>query len=251
MDIREATTKDIDGIREVAVASLGASYGHVLDDNIIDAAVDRWYDPDHLADELADEDTVFIVGVEEDRVVAFVQSHTIERRERAGQIDWLHVDPDVRGRGIGEQLLARIEQELLDRSVERIEGRVLAANEAGGEFYAEHGFEQVGTRKVDIADHSFEEELYTKFLDENGSQVLVESRTGPAGDQLFIAYDESSRATKAPFYQVYNTREFEQRYGYLCSNCGSFDVAVDSMDRIECNDCGNRSKPTRWDAAYL
>lgn len=251
MDIREATTGDIGDIREVAVASLGASYDHILDDQVIDAAVDRWYDSDQLADELADDDTVFIVGVEDDRVVAFVQSHTIDHRERAGQIDWIHVDPAVRGRGIGEQLLARVEQELRDRSVERIEGRVLAAHEAGGEFYAEHGFEQIGTRPVDIADHTFDEQLYTKFLGEEGSQVLVESRTGPDGKQLFVAYDESSRATKAPFYQVYGTREFEQRYGYLCSNCDSFDVAVDAMDRIECNDCGNRSRPTRWDAAYL
>jgi hypothetical protein len=29
------------------------------------------------------------------------------------------------------------------------------------------------------------------------------------------------------------------------------DVAVDTMGRIECNDCGNVSKATRWDAAYM
>jgi primosomal protein N' len=36
-----------------------------------------------------------------------------------------------------------------------------------------------------------------------------------------------------------------------CSNCESFDIAMDSMERLECNDCGNQKKPTRWDASYL
>jgi ribosomal protein S18 acetylase RimI-like enzyme len=251
MDIREATTTDVEEIRAVAVASLGASYGHALEEEIIDAAVDRWYDPDQLTEDLTDEDTLFVVGVEEGQVVGFAQSHVLERRERIGQIDWLHVDPEFRGRGLGDQLLARVEQELLERAVDRVEGRVLAANESGGEFYADHGFEQVGTRMVDIADHSFEEQLYTKFLDDDSSQVLVESRTGPDGQQLFVAYDESKRASKAPFYQVYEDRNHESRYGFLCGNCESFDVAVDAMDRVECTACGNRSKPTRWDAAYL
>lgn len=251
MDIRDATTADIDGIRAVAAASLAASYGHALDQKIIDAAIDRWYDREQLAEELTDDDAVFVIGLEDGTVVGFAQSHVVERRDIVGRIDWLHIDPDYRGGGLGKQLLARVEQELVDHGVNRLEGRVLKANEAGGEFYAEHGFEHVGTRQVDIADHSFDEELYTKFPDEAGSQVLVESRTGPDGEQLFVAYDESNRASKAPFYQVYRTREYEQRYGYLCGNCESFDVAVDSMDRIECNDCGNRSKPTRWDAAYL
>jgi hypothetical protein len=26
---------------------------------------------------------------------------------------------------------------------------------------------------------------------------------------------------------------------------------MDSMERLECNDCGNQKKPVRWDAAYL
>lgn len=251
MDVREATKADIDGIREVALASLSDSYSHALDQDVIDAAIDRWYDPDQLAEELTDEDTVFAVGLEDGRVVGFAQSYVVKRRDTVGRIDWLHVDPEYRGRGLGEQLLARVEQALVDRGVDRLEGRVLKANRAGGEFYADHGFDHVGTRQVDIADQSFDEELYTKFPNDVGSQVLVESRTGPGDEQLFVAYDESDRASKAPFYRVYRTRDREQRYGYLCGNCESFDVAVDSMDRIECNACGNRSKPTRWDAAYL
>ncbi|MFW5918086.1 MAG: GNAT family N-acetyltransferase [Haloferacaceae archaeon] len=251
MDVREATTEDVEAIRAVAIDSLAASYGHALDETLIEAAIDRWYDPEGLAAEIADDESLFVVGLEDGAVVAFAQSYVIDRRRTVGQIDWLHVAPDARGRGLGTQLLARLEQELIERGAERLEGRVLEANEDGGEFYERHGFDLVGTREVDIADRTFFEELYTKFPDEDGSQVLVESREGPEGQHLFVAYDESNRASKGPFYPVYETRDREQRYGYLCGNCESFDVAVDTMDRIECNDCGNRSKPTRWDAAYL
>lgn len=252
MDLRKATAEDIEGIQNVAAASLTASYGRALDQEVTDAAVERWYDADQVAADLAAEESAFIVGVDDGDIVGFVQAYVVEHRDVVGVIDWLHVDPDRRGQGIGERLLERIEQELLDRGVERIEGRVLEENEAGGEFYAEHGFEQVGRRSVDIADRSFVERLYSKFPDETtGGQVLIESRRGPDGDPLFVAYDESERASKGPFYPAYEDREYEERYGYFCSNCESFDVAVDSMDRVECNRCGNQAKPTRWDAAYL
>lgn len=251
MDIRDATKTDIKAIRSVAVDSLSASYSHALSESLIDAAIDRWYDPDQLGADLTDEDAVFVVVLDEGRVVGFGQSYVIADRDLVGRIDWLHVDPDVRGQGVGEQLLGRLEQELVDHEVERLEGRVLTANESGGEFYTDHGFEQVGTRKVNVADHSFEEKIYTKFLDEAGGQVLSESRLGPEDEQLFVAYDESTRASRAPFYHAYNSRKREQRYGYFCGNCEGFDIAVDSMDCVECNNCGNRSKPTRWDAAYL
>ncbi|MFB6096781.1 MAG: GNAT family N-acetyltransferase [Haloferacaceae archaeon] len=252
MDLREATTEDVDEIRTVATQSMTASYGHALGEEIIDAAVDRWYDEAQLGDDLADEDTVFVVAVENGTVVGFAQSYVVRRRDLVGEIDWLHVAPDHRGHGIGDQLLARVEQELVEHGVERIEARVLEENEAGAGFYEEHGFDRIGDRDVDIADRSFSEQLYSKFPEAaGGRQVLIESREGPDGQQLFIALDESERASKAPFYPAYRDRDREDRYGYFCSNCESFDVAVDSMERVECNECGNRRKPSRWDAAYL
>lgn len=252
MDLREATAEDIEEIREVATESLTASYGHALNEEIIAAAVDRWYDEEQLTEDLTDEDAVFVVAVEQGDVIGFAQSYVVERRDLVGEIDWLHVAPDYRGEGFGKQLLARVEQELVERGVERVEARVLEENEAGAGFYEEHGFDQVGQRDVDIADRSFVEQLYSKFPEEaGGRQVLTESREGPEDQQLFIAFDESERASDGPFYPAYNDRSREDRYGYFCGNCESFDVAVDSMDRVECNNCGNRSKPSRWDAAYL
>ncbi|WP_245626069.1 DUF5816 domain-containing protein, partial [Haloparvum sedimenti] len=38
--------------------------------------------------------------------------------------------------------------------------------------------------------------------------------------------------------------------GFYCGNCGSLDTAMDTMGRIECNECGNIRKPEEWDAAH-
>ncbi len=251
MDIRNATVEDADEIRSVARSSLEASYGHVLSSDLLDDAVERWYAADEVAEDLEDEDTVFVVAVDGGRVIGFAQSYVVERRETVGEIDWLHVDPDNRGGGIGDQLLRRVEAALRDHGVERIEGRVLSQNEAGGEFYEQEGFSAVGDRTVAIGGEPFTERLYAKFLEDADRQVLAEARTTADGDPVYVAYDESERASLAPLYVTYEDREQSRRYGYFCGNCESLVTAMDAMGRVECGNCGNRRKPTRWDAAYL
>jgi ribosomal protein S18 acetylase RimI-like enzyme len=250
MEIREATADDLEGIRTVAHRSLAASYGHVLADDIIAQAVERWYDEATLTDDLADADTEFLVA-EDDDITGFAQSYVVDRRDRVGEIDWLHVDPDSRGSGLGDRLLEALERRLLDHGVERVEGRVLEANEAGTDFYEHEDFEQVGERTVEIGGEPFREILYSKFPDTGGRQVLTEAATLPDGRQVYVALDESVRGSEGPFYSVYLDRDRAERYGYFCGTCDSFAVSMDTMGRVVCNDCENRRKPTRWDASYL
>ncbi|PSQ05928.1 GNAT family N-acetyltransferase [Halobacteriales archaeon QS_6_71_20] len=250
MDLRDATTTHVDGVRETARASLAASYGHALPPELIDEAVETWYDAAEVRAELDGDDAVFVVAVEDDAVVGFVQSYLVERREPVGELDWLHVHPDHRGKGVGDDLLRRAEAELIDRGAERIEGRVLAANEAGAEFYEGEGFSEVGERTVEIGGESFPERVYARFPEGDGERVLTEARVAD-GEQVYVAYDESERASHAPFYATYTDRDREERQGYFCGNCEGTDVAVDTMDRVHCSDCGNKRKASRWDAAYL
>jgi len=251
MELREATSEDVADIRRIALNSLEASYGDVLGEDRLAEAVDAWYGGEELEAELADERALFLVAVEDDRCVGFTQCYVTERRERIGEIDWLHVEPDHRGRGIGSRLLEGSERALLDRGVARLEGRVLAANDAGTTFYRREGFTEAGEHEVRIGEESFRERLYVKYPDRDASQVLVEARTGPDGDRLYVAFDDAERGSRGSFHPAYLDREQQRRYGWFCGGCESFDVAMDTMDRIECNDCGNRRKPTRWDAAYL
>jgi ribosomal protein S18 acetylase RimI-like enzyme len=252
MEIREATPDDIDGIRAAAHESLTASYGHVLDEDLIEDAIDNWYDEADLRDDLTAGDAVFLVVEADGEVAGFAQSYILSNRETVGEIDWLHVRPSYRGRGFGTKLLRQSEDLLLQHGVDRIEGRVLVANEAGADFYEDHGFSKAGDRHVAIGDQQCDERIFIKFPEgTEGGQVFTESRPGPEGEILYIAYDESSRASQAPFYSVYTDRDRDDLWGWFCGNCESFNTAMDTMDRIECNECGNRRKAARWDAAYL
>jgi hypothetical protein len=70
------------------------------------------------------------------------------------------------------------------------------------------------------------------------------------GDTVYVAPDEVERGSKGPFYVVYVTPDRETRWGYRCGNCDSLDTAMDTMGRVECNDCRNVRKPDEWDAAH-
>lgn len=250
MQIRTAEASDVDAIRELARESTAASYGHALSESVIEEAVESWYGADDITEEMTDDDAVYLVADDDGEIVGYVQSYYVERRDPVGEIDWLHVAPDERGRGVGRDLLTRCERELRGRGVERIEGRVLAANETGAEFYAEEGFSTVGDRDVEIGGETFTERLYSKFVDGSGEQLLTEVRTGADGDQLYVALDEAERGGNAPFYVTYEDRDRTDRRGFLCGACDSVADTMDAMGRVECG-CGNRRKATRWDASYL
>jgi ribosomal protein S18 acetylase RimI-like enzyme len=248
MDVRDAATEDIDAIRRVAAESMRTSYDHAIDEETIAAAVDEWYSTDRLTETLADDSAVFVVAVDSGSVVGFAQSEVSEGRESVGYLDWLHVVPDHRGGGIGTQLLRRLRQELVAAGVDRLEGRVLVDNQEGVSFYEEQGFSEVGKRTVKIHGESFEECVYATFLEDTDSDPsgLVER------DQtVYVAYDESARGSDSPFFAVYLDEDRDRPYGWMCGGDEGFDVAMDTMERLECNQCGNRRKAARWDAAYL
>ena len=251
MNVREATVDDVEGIRQVARESFEASYEEALGTERIERGIESWYSTETLRGELPDDARPFFVATEDGDVVAFAQSYLASRRETVGEIDWIHVSPEYRGRGIGSRLLERLEHELRDREAARIEGRVLLANETGAAFYEREGYTEAGERGVDIGGETFRERLYVKFVTGDGEQVLTEARSGPDGTLRYVAFDEAIRASHAAFYPVYADRERNELHGWMCGNCESFDIAIDTMDRYECADCGNRRKPARWDAAYL
>ncbi|SEL65933.1 DUF5816 domain-containing protein [Haloferax larsenii] len=78
----------------------------------------------------------------------------------------------------------------------------------------------------------------------------LEAHTVSSGKTVFVARDEVERGAKGPFFIVYSSEDAERRWGYRCGNCESFDTAMDTMGRVECNVCSNVRKPEEWDAAH-
>lgn len=250
MDLREAEQTDIDGVRRTALASLSASYGDVFDEATRERAVETWYDPGTLGEELTADDSHFLVAVDDGEVVGFAQAYRADADVAVGRIDWLHVHPDARGQELGSQLLGRVETELLGAGAGRLEGNVIESNEVGIEFYAAHGYERAGQREIDLDGRTLTEYTMVRTPSDDPEARDLVARVEADGRSLWIAYDESSRGSRAPFFVAYDDPEKEAQYSWFCGDCETPIAAMDAMGRVECG-CGNHRKPTRWDSAYL
>jgi ribosomal protein S18 acetylase RimI-like enzyme len=256
MTIREATTEDGDAIREIAQRSMEASYS--LSPRTIESAIKQWYDEEALAETLAEDDALFLIAEDEreGEVVGFAQG-ALDRETASGDVLWLHVDPAARGGAVGTDLFERTREELNDRGAERLRGMVLEDNREGNDFYERFGFEKGEERTAVIDGEPYVEFVYledgtgidSESTDEGVS--VPESVPTDAGGEVYPDSEDVDMGSKGPFFVVYDDADHGERHGYYCGNCGTLDTAMDAMGRVQCNDCGNLRKPTRWDAAYL
>lgn len=77
----------------------------------------------------------------------------------------------------------------------------------------------------------------------------LDPRPGP-GDRTLYLSQEAEIGTKGPFRVAYADELGNRRWGYFCTNCETFDNAMDSMGRIRCNVCANHKQADEWDAAH-
>ena len=250
MNVREATADDSQQIRSVARDSVTDSYSHFLNEKAIETALEQWYGED-IDERLTDENALFLVVEDDDEIVAFSQSELVGDTEGVGRILWLHVEPSQRGSGIGTRLLVRTRKGLLEAGCDQIQAAVLAGNEVGSEFYAGHGFTRAAEREIDIGDDTLTEHVYVESERETGDDWRALEEVMENGDTLYVSYGEPVRGSVAPFYTTYLNADASRRYGWFYGNCNSLDNAMDAMGRIVCNECDNKRKATRWDAAYL
>jgi len=247
-EVREASEADADAVRALARRSMERSYRDFLDAEGIAEAVATWYGPEAFEELLAEPDTVLLLAVDGTEPVGFAQAHLLVRREgTTGELHWLHVDPQYRGRGVGALLFARTRAALDERDVDRFAALVLAEYDPGNAFYRSQGLEPAGTRTVRIAGEGYEEQVYVDPAAPE-REPAVTAHTGPDGETLYVARDEREIGSQGPFFAAYRSPDREDRFGWFCSNCEGFDTAMDTMERIVCNGCGNRHKATRWDA---
>lgn len=240
MEVREASLTDGAALRSVANASLEASYS--LSPSTIEGVIGKWYDDAVLAEKLDDDAVLVLVAAEDDEVVGFSESELVDDH---GDILWLHVDPMHRGAGVGKTLYRRTQTALEDSGASVIRGRVLADNSEGNAFYEHQGMHRTGQSSVDVDGSNYVENVY---VDREPSALAVVTE---GGRDLYVDSEVSDRGSKAPFRVVYSTPDRDEKYGFFCSNCETLVTSMDSMGRMECTNCGNARKPTRWDAAHM
>jgi ribosomal protein S18 acetylase RimI-like enzyme/ribosomal protein S27AE len=256
LTIRGAERDDIARVREIARDSLTSSYALSPDD--IEMLVEVAFAEDALA-ECLDDAAASLLVAEDDGIVGFVTTTD-------GEVDWLHVDPERRGRGAGTALFERA-VETLDDGSGPVQATTLAANTQSGAFFERFDFERVAERQTELGSLELAEYVYapagaTERESDSGreadaaeaaepterddldlpDEVTVDGRTVTLGD-------ESVPGSEGGFVVTYDGSE---AYGYLCANCESMDVTVDSMNRIRCGHCGNTHRPKEeYDGSYL
>ena len=105
-----------------------------------------WNDPQRDLDrKLADSPWGMLVGELEGSVVATVMVGYDGHR---GSVNYLAVEPALRGQGIGTALMDHAEALLLDRGCPKINLSVRADNVEAGRFYAKRGY------RLEGADHA-------------------------------------------------------------------------------------------------
>jgi len=242
MDIREARPDDQAAIREITKRSLESSYS--LSPATIEGAVEEWYGEKRYEEKITDDETLLLVS-EVDGVVGFAEGVLVAE---GGQADllWLHVHPDHRGQGIGQELYEHTEQRLEEMGAEYLRGRVLADNQMGAAFYEERGFEQVDDEHIEIDDDRYVEYIYSNAVSRQLRSLVTDD-----GRVVYVDRTDEEVGSDAPFNVVLEDPEGETHYGYFCTNCEQLANAMSANGRIKCASCGNTRKPTRWDASYL
>jgi len=252
MEIRQATEKDSDRIREIAEESFRASYA--LSPLDIESIVEIEFASDALSSRLDDEGHILVVA-EDEEIMGFSEGRA--RDDESGEIRWLHVDPTDRGRGVGTALFERVLADLRERVVEDVQAAVLAENQEGREFFERFEFES-----YDQTDRAFEErQLQVELYRESGvvpEESQEEGYTVPEDEQISVDGEtrsldphETISGDKGELLFVFATPDHEEHFGFYCTNCGTFTDAVDSHGTVVCENCGNEHRPDEWDGSYL
>ena len=255
MSIRAADADDADRIREVAERSFAASYS--LSPSEIETILEVEFAPDPLAQRIGGDDAVLFVAERDDETVGFAEGRV--RDEGDGEVVWLHVHPYARGEGLGTSLFEHATDELRDRETSRLRAVVHAQNEEGSEFFDRFDFESAGTEQRQIGDHRFRFDVFTDSpgapetadVDDGEPTMPDDERITVEGEERYVDPDDEIPGDQAPFYGVYEAADRDDRYGFYCSNCGTFTGSVDGLGTIVCEECGNVHRPDEWDASYL
>lgn len=252
MNVRQATGADSDRIREVAEKSFRASYA--LSPIDIESIVEIEFTSESLDSRFEDDDCLILVAEDDDdEVVGFTEGEVIDGS--AGEIRWLHVDPTERGYGIGTELFERVLADLRERAVEEIHAVVLADNQEGGEFFQQFEFEPEDTVDREFDDRTLNVEVYR---DETHQSEETKAYTVPEGGEItvdgqtrYLEPEESISGDEGEFLFVFAEESRTDRFGFYCTNCGTFTDSVDGQGTVICEECGNEHRPEEWDDSYL
>ncbi len=139
--IKRAEGVEVAAARDLSNKSWLATYTPLIGEDETRAIIESRHSADVFKEQAARVQDRFLVAVEDDKVVG----HCYAFQKDGMYVDRLHVDPAMKGRGIGKSLLSHLEAQLFADT--RCWLDVLQGNEDAMKFY-----EHVGYKKIDQTD---------------------------------------------------------------------------------------------------
>lgn len=272
MEVRTPTASDGERVQELVRGAMQASYA--MSPEGIRAVVEERFAPAAVEGAAESDDTVAAVAEDEGAVAGYVEAAVDD-----GEVRWLFVDPDHRGKGVGSRLFERARAALSDHGVGAPRASTRQANQEGRTFFERFGYEEVGERTVEVAGRDLVEYVYAPAVEDaeksDRADSLEETETAVGGgsaadhgrddgetwaetdfpgtemqdgrpvatttdgETVHVEQDAPATGQEAPFFPAYTDAGLEERYGFYCGACGSLDVLADEMEALECSDCGN------------
>lgn len=147
--VREATAEDVSAIQRVAERGWNATYGDILSQETIDAAMGEWYDAASTKGLIEREEVAYFVAEHDGDLVGYVSGGP-SGETGVATLGAIYVDPDYWNEGIGTALLETFETVCRQQGYEELQVNVLAENHVGRSFYRKHGYEVVEERETDL-----------------------------------------------------------------------------------------------------
>lgn len=249
MEITQATADEYDGIAETARQSFRASYG--LSPRDIDHLVEGAFSPEALEARTDDPDRTVLVAAVDDEAVPTSGLAGFVEVDDEDTLQWLHVHPDARGRGVGSAL---VEHAKRSRDDAILDARLLVSANEGNRFLQKFGLYPTDDDVTVVAEQEFEETVFTDewdAMDADQPVVAMPDEVTVDGETGWVQSESPITGTDAPFYPVYGAQRSADRLGFFCSRCGTTDVTADGTGRLECVECANTHRADEWDGAYL
>lgn len=248
MNVRDATVDDLEDIQTLLKRSFRASYS--LSPKQIDIIIESEFSPDGFEERIADPEGTMLVATEPEESTPELDVLGYAELHPEGSLRWLHVHPGARGRGIGTTLLERIQEaaDVEDRSFSAV---VLESASEGDQFLERVGLSRTGASEITIGGEPFhvqEYELADREQDANEPEVDVPETIEHEGETLSVDEDDEMSGTLSPFYPLFRD---DEHAGFFCSQCGTTEVTAGTLERLECNECGNLHRADEWDSGYL
>jgi GNAT superfamily N-acetyltransferase len=150
LNVRNATEKDFPAIRDVAILSRLASWGHFMLKEQIEDEVAHYYSDEVLTSIIDNHSNATYVAERGGKILGYCSAMPKDRRGRPRLLQF-YVRPDAQRQGVGELLFERAINHLKSAGVTELLVSTIAENTIGRAF-----FEKKGLSLIQIYDSTWE-----------------------------------------------------------------------------------------------